>query len=294
MKKIFFSSLLVIVMATSVFADIPKTLSYQGRLMNTVGQPVIDGQYSVTFRLYDASTGGDMEWSEIQTVSTTNGYFHTVLGNISVFSSSRFDQALWIEMQIGTAAAMTPRQQLGTAAYAMSVADGAVTTNKIVDGAVTTGKISGGAVTTDKINDNAVTSTWVLNKAPSTLCSATTSWTDITDASLMINPSGGALLVMTGYSFALADVNGHTNVRFRIKIDDNDEYVSPSGEGHKQYIRVQNDLRVIYQSGSFFTVFSGIPAGSHTVRLQWKKDVSQNITVDASKSISIAVVELKK
>jgi microcystin-dependent protein len=184
----------ILVFAANTFADIPKTLNYQGRLMNTVGQPVIDGQYSVTFRLYDALTGGDMEWSEIQTVSTTNGYFHTVLGNISVFSSNIFDQALWIEMQIGSAAAMTPRQQLGTAAYAMTVADGAIITSKIADGAVTADKIADGAIGTVMTSDGSITSLKLADNAVTTVKIADGAITSSKVAVNAIVPSGAMVM----------------------------------------------------------------------------------------------------
>lgn len=126
----------LIFFATSAFADIPHTLNYQGRLMYQAGQPVTDGQYTVTFRLYTAASGGNMVWEEQQTVAAQNGYFNTVLGNTAALTPSMFSQPLWAGMQIGTNAEMTPRQKLSTAAYAMTVADGAITTEKLGDSAV--------------------------------------------------------------------------------------------------------------------------------------------------------------
>ncbi|MCD4813753.1 hypothetical protein K8S19_08695 [bacterium] len=131
MKKVYLSILLVIVMAPGVFADIPNTLNYQGRLMDSVQQPVVDGQYSVTFRLYAAESGGTMVWEEAQSVVTNNGYFNTVLGNLTALTPSSFNQPLWVGIQVGTNAEMTLRQKLGTSAYAMTVADGAITAQKM-------------------------------------------------------------------------------------------------------------------------------------------------------------------
>jgi hypothetical protein len=156
MKGLYLSILLVIVMATSLFADIPKTLNYQGRLMNTVGQPVIDGDYSVTFRLYTAASGGTMVWEEAQSVQSTNGYFNAVLGSATALTPAMFSQPLWIGMQVGAAAEMIPRQQLGTSAYAMTVVDGAITTSKIKNAAVTTAKIADDAITSDKVGDSQI------------------------------------------------------------------------------------------------------------------------------------------
>ena len=42
---------------------IPQMLSYQGRLTDTAGRAVPNGQYTVTFRLYDTEAGGSPFWS---------------------------------------------------------------------------------------------------------------------------------------------------------------------------------------------------------------------------------------
>ncbi|MCD4813760.1 phage tail protein [bacterium] len=125
---------IIFILPFSIKAAIPNTLNYQGRLMNSTQQPVTDGQYSVTFRLYAAESGGTMVWEEAQSVATQNGYFNTVLGNSTALTPSIFNQPLWVGIQVGTNAEMTPRQKLGTSAYAMTVADGAITANKVASG----------------------------------------------------------------------------------------------------------------------------------------------------------------
>jgi hypothetical protein len=157
MKITIFGLILSLFLVSLGYADIPKTLNYQGRLMNAVGQPVIDGQYNVTFRLYTAVSGGTMVWEEAQQVEAENGYFNTVLGNSIALTPSIFSQSLWVGIQVGTEAEMTPRQNMGTAAYAMNVADGAITTSKIADGTVTASKLNG-EIQTGQILDNAITS----------------------------------------------------------------------------------------------------------------------------------------
>ena len=64
MKGIFFTLILNLLLITGVFANIPNTLNFQGRLMDQSGQPVLDGQYTVTFRLYTAASGGNMVWDD--------------------------------------------------------------------------------------------------------------------------------------------------------------------------------------------------------------------------------------
>ena len=53
---------LLMLFATSVFAQIPQTMSYQGLLTDTAGNPVADGPVDLTFKLYDAATDGTLLW----------------------------------------------------------------------------------------------------------------------------------------------------------------------------------------------------------------------------------------
>lgn len=57
----------------------PEKLTYQGFLTDALGAP-IDGEKVVTFRIYSASTGGDLQWEEVQTVTVDNGHFSVLLG----------------------------------------------------------------------------------------------------------------------------------------------------------------------------------------------------------------------
>ncbi|MGC8798350.1 MAG: hypothetical protein ACP5PK_06810, partial [candidate division WOR-3 bacterium] len=51
---------------------IPRMLSYQGRLTDTLGNPVPDSNYQLIFRLYTRETGGSPFWAEAQTVPVRN------------------------------------------------------------------------------------------------------------------------------------------------------------------------------------------------------------------------------
>jgi hypothetical protein len=320
MKKIIFATVIILALATISFADIPKTLNYQGRLMNSVGQPVIDGQYSVTFRLYTAASGGTQVWEEAQSVMANNGYFNTVLGNAIALTPAMFSQAVWIGIQVGAEAEMTPRQKLGTVAYAMTVVDGAITTDKLADGAVTASKLKGeiqtgqildnaittekikdgeiknndlavNAVTTEKMSANAITNIWTLTREPSSDDHPATSYTDVKDAEIDIETTGGTLLVITSYSFMINEADEFGAVHFKMRVDPGG-YLSP-GNGYKQKIRDQNG-RYVFQAGGFSTVISGVPAGSHTVKLQWKKTDNVLICMKDDTSYSITVIELKR
>ena len=42
------------------------TIPYTGHLTDEAGEPVIEGVYDFTFALYEAETGGEPLWSEVQ------------------------------------------------------------------------------------------------------------------------------------------------------------------------------------------------------------------------------------
>ena len=96
-------------------AAIPQTVAFQGKLTDATGQPM-NGAVTVTFRLYDAATGGIKLWEETQTVTASSGLFSTALGRTTPLTLA-FDRPYWIELQVG-AELLSPRQPLLTSPYA--------------------------------------------------------------------------------------------------------------------------------------------------------------------------------
>jgi hypothetical protein len=83
MKRILFLSALLFVLAVQVSLEqIPQTISYQGVLTDANGKAVPDGDYSLTFKLYDV-TGGVELWSETQSVEVKKGIFNVILGSVN-------------------------------------------------------------------------------------------------------------------------------------------------------------------------------------------------------------------
>jgi hypothetical protein len=161
-----FLFLCLIAAAVAAFAQMPKTLNYQGTLA-TGSTPVPDGNYNVTFRLYTASSGGSAVWTEAQLVSTRNGVFNAILGKIVALPGS-FNTSYWMSLQVGADPELSPRLEMTGVAYSLhsaaadssaKIADNAVTSSKIVDGAVTTAKLADNSVSTAKIAAGAVTAT---------------------------------------------------------------------------------------------------------------------------------------
>ncbi len=105
--------------ATSVFAQIPQTMSYQGVLTDANGAAVADGQVNLTFKLYDAATDGTMLWEETQQVQVANGIFNVILGTSNPLTLP-FDKPYWLGMTIGTDAELQPRTALTSSPYSLN------------------------------------------------------------------------------------------------------------------------------------------------------------------------------
>ena len=85
MRKIIgISVLFFFSLAVTVFAQVPRIINYQGVLLGPDEQPVPEGQYDLTFSLYNEP--GDLLWTEThQQVVIAGGI--TLDGNIPVLSS---------------------------------------------------------------------------------------------------------------------------------------------------------------------------------------------------------------
>ena len=91
-------------------------LQYQGQLLEpTSGKPVANGAYAMSFRLYNAATGGSALWGVTQSVNTVDGLFSTLLAvDPAIFNG----QDLYLGIQVGSDPEATPRQLLAYTAYA--------------------------------------------------------------------------------------------------------------------------------------------------------------------------------
>jgi len=82
------------VLALSVAADVPQLISYQGRLTDTLGAPVPDGDYDVRFEIWDSPVPSEadiMLWTSFTvTVSVSNGLFTHMLGSANPLPPSVF------------------------------------------------------------------------------------------------------------------------------------------------------------------------------------------------------------
>ncbi len=102
---------------------IPQAITYQGLLTDDTGSPVADGNYSLTFKIYDAASGGTNLWSETQpSVAVVGGLFKVQLGSVTPITVA-FDAPYWLEVQVGGGSPQTPRIELSTVPYSFMAMD---------------------------------------------------------------------------------------------------------------------------------------------------------------------------
>lgn len=101
-------------------AAINSQINFQGKLTNTDGTNVTDGNYSIRFRIYtdptldaaNACAANSCKWEETQgTVSVASGIFQVNLGSITTLPGSvDFNSSpLYLGIKVGADAEMTPR-----------------------------------------------------------------------------------------------------------------------------------------------------------------------------------------
>ena len=235
--------------APMLAGDSTTTISYQGRLADSNGNPVTTSGVGMQFRLYNTDTGGSSLWEEPHTaVPVEDGLFHVLLGSTAPIPVSLLanNSTLWLGITVGADSEMRPLEQIASVPYAMiasTVPDGAVTTEKIADEAVTQAKLGSdvsleppdGSITTEKLADGAVTSakldpsvkmapttTRVSSAAQSNLV-ATSTWTYLSPLSISLSaedvPVSSKLLVQAWVVHRRVAPGSQTN-EFRVYVDD--------------------------------------------------------------------------
>jgi hypothetical protein len=109
--------------AIDLLATTTGDFTYQGRLTNALGQPVPNGPYVLTFRLYEDATTPTALATTVQTPIVTNGLF---VANLAGFSSYVDGRDLYLGVQVGSDPELTPRQRITPVPYALSLRPGAL------------------------------------------------------------------------------------------------------------------------------------------------------------------------
>ncbi len=95
-------------------------LTYQGRILDSLGVPITDGPYLVRFSLYSTSVGSTDLWSSgFLELTVVDGLLVHQLGDSvsldpAIWSTT---DSLWLGVKIGTDPELTPRQKLTSPPY---------------------------------------------------------------------------------------------------------------------------------------------------------------------------------
>ncbi len=112
---------LVLVGFTPGSAEIPRLISYQGRVTTSDGTPVADGNHTVRFDLYLTATSTASQWNETATVITSGGLFTHLLGSVNPMSANRFaSDSLFLQITYESQV-QSPRTRLISVPYARRV-----------------------------------------------------------------------------------------------------------------------------------------------------------------------------
>ncbi len=105
-----------------------SSIPVQGRLTTAAGSPV-NGDTTLTFKLYEFSVGGAAICTDSKSVPVTNGLFSTIIEGClrEIF----YGQQLYLGITVSGDTEMTPRQAIYPVPYALSLIPGAIINNTV-------------------------------------------------------------------------------------------------------------------------------------------------------------------
>jgi len=116
--------LLVTPVQAQVLDGVPQLINYQGRLTGTDGNAVADGEYLITFTIWDDSLSeapSNRKWiSPDCPVLVINGLFNCQLGSRESLPpwTMTNEADLWLGIKVGDDPELSPRTRLSSAPYA--------------------------------------------------------------------------------------------------------------------------------------------------------------------------------
>ena len=116
-------------------ADVPEIVHYEGYLTNKQGVALSDGNYALTFKMYDTATGGTALWSEAwPTMPVKDGRFRVLLGSKAPLTAAFFQQhpTTYLGITVGTETELLPRQRIASVPYALSAPGSAIPAGGII------------------------------------------------------------------------------------------------------------------------------------------------------------------
>jgi len=115
-------SISLVLFSANLSAQVPHLINYQGKLTTPAGL-LIDGNYSMTFNIYDLAVGGSSLWNETQpAVTVDKGVFSVLLGSVNSIPDSVFQYGAirYLGVQVGADPEMTPLKEIVSVGYAIN------------------------------------------------------------------------------------------------------------------------------------------------------------------------------
>lgn len=251
----FIAVLLLISASLTVLAEVPPMISYQGRLTDASGDPVVDGLYILEFKIYGSEDGSDLLWSsDQQKVDIVGGLFRYDLGSNTPFPNSLFSSAgeRYLSVVFGEEPESDTRIKFVANAYALQatiaadlVCTSCVAGSELVDDAVTASKLAANAVSGYNVADGSLSVLDILDNVG--VARSYSSSCDLSDGDLTAIDSVTITVPAPGYVLTLANCmvemrpNASTlklgNARFAL-----DTYVHASMTSISAVVGYSNDV----------------------------------------------------
>jgi hypothetical protein len=111
----------------ATLSGVPNVINYQGILRQPDGS-VVNGSYTMTFRLYHDVTGGTpFHTDTLEDVVVRDGLFTVLLGDgddTNPIGAEHFGQPVYVGIRVENDAEMEPRQRIAPVPYAVQLTDG--------------------------------------------------------------------------------------------------------------------------------------------------------------------------
>jgi len=117
---------------------VPIQLQHQGRLLDSVGEP-IHGRMGITVALCDAASGGSCPIEQVDVLDVDNGYYAMAVGSSVTLDHTALLTLEWVEVRVnGVAVGQRTRlTETGTSAMTLSIVPDSITGAEVVDGSLT-------------------------------------------------------------------------------------------------------------------------------------------------------------
>jgi len=137
--------------ASQVHAQVPRTMSYQGIVIDGAGKFISDGAHNIALNLYDNIGSSTPIYTENHIgVVFVKGLFNVIIGSITPIPATViFDRGYFLGVSVDGGAEMNPRTPLSAAPYALhaAIADQASSLAPGATGFVSSVNASEGAIT---------------------------------------------------------------------------------------------------------------------------------------------------